>query len=211
MLPSIFLAATTLFSTSLTSPIQPRQSNNAARLNVTDARWDGQCFYPEADDDFELENYLGRWYQVAGTVAPFTAGCKCIYAEYSLNPNGTVRVFNGCEANGQAITIEGTATIVPENLGYGEEGVFRVQFPGQPEPDCPGPNYIVQDYDDDDDDDDDDGYALVQSSNFTTLFVLSRRQNPPSTRIQNWLNRAGRRGSNLDNVVITDQTGCQFT
>lgn len=51
---------------------------------------------------------------------------------------------NGCEANGQAITIEGTASIVPENLGYGDEGVFRVQFPGQPEPECPGPNYIVQ-------------------------------------------------------------------
>lgn len=44
-----------------------------------------QCFYPEADDDFELEDYLGRWYQVAGTVAPFTEGCTCIFAEYSLN------------------------------------------------------------------------------------------------------------------------------
>lgn len=85
MLPSILLAATTLLSTSLASPLKPRQNNNAGRLNVTDARWDGQCFYPEADDDFELDNYLGRWYQVAGTVAPFTAGCKCIYAEYSLN------------------------------------------------------------------------------------------------------------------------------
>lgn len=84
MLPSIVLAATTLLSTSLASPVQPRQSTNN-RLNVTNAHWDGQCFYPEADDDFELEDYLGRWYQVAGTVAPFTAGCKCIYAEYSLN------------------------------------------------------------------------------------------------------------------------------
>lgn len=84
MLPSILLAATTLLSTSLASPIEPRQSTNN-RLNVTNAYYDGQCFYPEADDDFELDNYLGRWYQVAGTVAPFTAGCKCIYAEYSLN------------------------------------------------------------------------------------------------------------------------------
>lgn len=55
-----------------------------------------------------------------------------------------MRVFNSCELDGQEITIEGTATAVNEDLGYGEDGVFRVQFPGQPEPECPGPNYIVQ-------------------------------------------------------------------
>lgn len=27
---------------------------------------------------------------------------------------------------------------------YGSKGVFQVQFPGSPGPDCPGPNYIVQ-------------------------------------------------------------------
>lgn len=170
---STLFAAGTFFTSTLASPIIPRQNSGSAALNVSDARYDGQCFYPEADDDFELKDYLGRWYQVAGTVAPFTAGCKCVYAEYSLNvspiyhfnhhatslearkyetkiltttiqANGTVNVSNGCEANGQAITIQGTASIVPEYLGYGDEGVFRVQFPGQPAPDCPGPNYIVQ-------------------------------------------------------------------
>jgi lipocalin len=47
--------------------------------------WDGQCFYPTADSGFQLDSYLGRWYQVAGTLAPFTAGCKCIFAQYALN------------------------------------------------------------------------------------------------------------------------------
>lgn len=89
-------------------------------------------------------------------------------------------VSNGCELNGQSVTIQGTATAIPESYGYGDEGVFRVTFPGTPEPECPGPNYIVQDYDDDED----DGYALVQASNFTTLFVLSREQNPSMRRIQ---------------------------
>lgn len=84
MLTSTFLLAGTLLTSTFASPIVPRQQSNN-RLNVTDARWDGQCFYPEPDDDFKLDDYYGRWYQVAGTVAPFTAGCKCIYAEYSLN------------------------------------------------------------------------------------------------------------------------------
>ena len=55
------------------------------------------------------------------------------------------------------------------DAAYGSKGVFRVQFPGSAPPDCPGPNYIVQDYTGD--------FAIVQSNNFTTLFVLSRQRN----------------------------------
>lgn len=53
--------------------------------NVVPSSWDGECFYPQPDIGFDLDTYLGRWYQVAGTLAPFTAGCKCIFAEYELN------------------------------------------------------------------------------------------------------------------------------
>ncbi|KEF61051.1 outer membrane lipoprotein Blc [Exophiala aquamarina CBS 119918] len=126
----------------LASPLLRRQAGSETRTRTVDALWDGQCFYPESDDGFDLEDYLGRWYQVAGTVAPFTAGCTCIFAEYSLNDNGTVNVFNGCQAGEQNIEIQGNAAAADET--YGDEGVFRVQFPGQPPPECPGPNYIVQ-------------------------------------------------------------------
>ncbi|KAK2041981.1 lipocalin-like domain-containing protein [Colletotrichum somersetense] len=169
--------------------------------NVVQSTWDGRCFYPAPDATFDLEAYLGRWYQVAGTVAPFTAGCKCIFAQYSLNDNGTVKVNNTCEAGGRAINILGTAA--PADPSYGAKGVLRVQFPGQPEPSCAGPNYIVQDYTPD--------FALVQSNNFTTLFVLSRQQNPEETLLDAWIARAGQLGSNLNDVVKTDQTGCKFT
>lgn len=57
----------------------------AAARNAVPSLWDGQCFYPKPDIGFELESYVGRWYQVAGTVAPYTADCKCIFAEYALN------------------------------------------------------------------------------------------------------------------------------
>lgn len=60
-------------------------ARNSTQSSVVDATYDGQCFYPKPTEDFELNSYLGRWYQVAGTVAPFTAGCKCIRADYSLN------------------------------------------------------------------------------------------------------------------------------
>lgn len=58
---------------------------SAASLNAVPSSWDGHCYYPKADIGFHLESYLGKWYQVAGTVAPFTAGCKCIQAQYALN------------------------------------------------------------------------------------------------------------------------------
>lgn len=58
---------------------------SAADLNAVPSTWDGHCFYPKPDIGFQLDSYLGKWYQVAGTVAPFTAGCKCIQAQYALN------------------------------------------------------------------------------------------------------------------------------
>ncbi|KAH7038388.1 Calycin-like protein [Microdochium trichocladiopsis] len=173
----------------------------ACASGVVPSLWDGECFYPAADIGFDLDSYIaGRWYQVAGTVAPFTAGCKCIYAQYSLDGDGNVAVNNTCEAAGRAVNILGTAK--PANATYGAAGVLRVQFPGTPEPECPGPNYIVQDYTGD--------IALVQASNFSTLFVLSRKQHLEESVLDAWIACAGRLGSNLADVVKTDQTDCAF-
>lgn len=162
MRPLTALHAASVAASASTAP----QSNETSSSNVVPSLWDGQCFYPTGDAGFNLEAYLGTWYQVAGTLAPFTAGCKCIHAQYALNvgapiiiitipseqeeaakltsiqDNGTVQVNNTCEAEGRPINILGTAT--PADPGYGANGVFRVQFPGQPAPECPGPNYIVQ-------------------------------------------------------------------
>lgn len=59
-----------------------------------------------------------------------------------IQDNGSVQVNNTCEAEGRPVNILGSAS--PADAGYGASGVFRVQFPGQPPPSCPGPNYIVQ-------------------------------------------------------------------
>jgi len=186
--------------------LTPRQSETSQA--VAPALYDGKCFYPQPDAaNFDLESYLGRWYQVAGTAFGPTAGCKCVFAEYSLNDNGTVNVFNSCELDGRQIPIRGTAT--PVDAVYGEAGVFRVQFPGTPPEECPGPNYIVQDIlpaglaD--------NSFAIVQAANFTTLFLLSRSQNVPEDQINAWLQRAGRLGTDLDSVTITNQSNCSFT
>ncbi|KAI6874582.1 hypothetical protein D0864_09787 [Hortaea werneckii] len=180
---------------------------------VAPALWDKQCFYPPPTENFDVNAYLGRWYQVAGNPASFTAACDgCIFAEYGLNENGTVAVTNGCQRDTPAgpvpVRVNGTATPAPR--AYGNEGVFTVNFPFPTsgadvegsEGSCPGPNYIVQAFDDY------RGWALVQSSNFTTLFVLSREQQRTSMEIDQWLAIAEELGSDISNVVRYNQTGC---
>ena len=114
---------------------------------VQDALYDGSCFYPTPDPAFpdDLAAYTGRWYQVAGTPQIFTAGCRCIYAEYGLTENGTVSVQNVCQLPlGIRNEIQGEAS--PVDAAYGAKGTFQVRFPSVPGGgvSCPGPNYIVQ-------------------------------------------------------------------
>lgn len=100
-----------------------------------------ECFYPIPDSSFDIDTYLGVWYQVAGYTAIFDAGCKCITANYTLNNNGTVHVVNECQELGLPVSIEGTAAAA--DTAYGEAGVFEVTLAGFGDV-CPGPNYIVQ-------------------------------------------------------------------
>jgi apolipoprotein D and lipocalin family protein len=59
---------------------------------------------------------------------------------------------------------------------YGAGGAFVVAFPGTPGPECPGPNYIVQDYAVD--------WAIVQTQKWNTLYVLSRERTPSAASIE---------------------------
>ncbi|KAK4195427.1 Calycin-like protein [Triangularia verruculosa] len=173
----------------------------AAASNAVPALWDGSCYYPAPDPGFNVTSYLGRWYQVAGTIAPYNRDCKCTFAQYGLNDDGSIAVNNTCQAGTRAVNIVGAASLAAPQ--YGATGVFRVQFPNERPPDCPGPNYIVQDYTGE--------FSLVQSNNFSTLFILSRDQHPDEKVLDGWIARAGLLGSDLSNVVKTDQSECLYT
>lgn len=70
---------------------------------------------------------------------PFLAHCgRLTRSKY----NGTVRVLNTATVGPRPISIVGTAT--PVGSAYGAGGAFVVSFPGTPDAECPGPNYIVQ-------------------------------------------------------------------
>lgn len=165
---------------------------------VQDAHFDGKCFYPTPYLHFNLTSYLGHWYQVAGTPFGPTAGARCVSAQYSLNDNGTVKVVNTATVGPQPISIEGTAT--PVDRAYGDAGVFKVEFPGMRENGCKGPNYIVQEYCGD--------HAIVQTQNWTTLYILSREREPAPVAIDSWIDRAVALGSDRSKISKFNQTGC---
>lgn len=173
--------------------------DNKGRPNLVPANYDGQCFYPTPDPSFKLEKYLGKWYQVAGTPFRETAGARCITADYSLNPNGTVRVQNGGKiSDTRSIGVVGTAT--PVNKAYGKGGAFIVEFPSGYPSACPGPNYIVQEYGGE--------YAVVQTADWGVLYILSREQKPKERKVERWIERAVELGSNATAIVRFSQEDC---
>ncbi|KAL5398535.1 hypothetical protein PMIN06_002446 [Paraphaeosphaeria minitans] len=176
----------------------PRSSSSQTPL-VQDALYDGACFYPRPTPNFDLTAYLGTWYQVAGTPFGPTAGARCVTASYASNPNGTVRVVNTAAVGPQEIRIEGTAT--PADAAYARGGAFTVAFPGTPEGACRGPNYIVQEFCTD--------HALVQTQNWTTLYVLSREREPEPALVDAWIDRAVALGSDRARIGKFNQTGCE--
>jgi apolipoprotein D and lipocalin family protein len=45
-------------------------------------------------DNFQVERYLGKWYEIARLDHSFEQGLISVTAEYGLRPDGYVRVLN---------------------------------------------------------------------------------------------------------------------
>ncbi|KAK9422592.1 putative Lipocalin-like domain-containing protein [Seiridium unicorne] len=179
------------------------RATNTTADGINPAIYDGSCFYPVPDPIFpgDLSEYLGRWYQVAGTPFLFTAGCQCTTADYGLNDDGTVSVLNSCQIFGIIPNeINGSASIVDSK--YGSKGVFQVSFPIIPGGGvtCPGPNYIVQKYD--------PNWAIVQSPSWGELFILSRVQNPSEADLNAWIAEAVALGTDASLIEKVTQSNC---
>jgi apolipoprotein D and lipocalin family protein len=76
----------------------------------------------------DLARYSGKWYEIAKYPNFFQRGCVGqATAEYSANPDGSIRVVNRCAGkDGRTVGVEGRATVVP---GSGN-AKLRVNFGG---------------------------------------------------------------------------------
>lgn len=53
-----------------------------------------QCPHVSVVPNFDVEAYLGLWYEQEKYPFIFQLGGKCVTAEYTLRPDGKVGVFN---------------------------------------------------------------------------------------------------------------------
>ncbi|QIV95479.1 apolipoprotein D and lipocalin family protein [Allofrancisella inopinata] len=112
-------------------------------------------------DNFQANKYLGKWYEIARFDNSFEKGMTNVYAEYSLNPDGTIKVINsGVDPkSGKRSYAKGIAKFVEkENIAYLKVSFFR-PFYGA---------YVVFNLDKD------YKYAYVAGANKDYLWLLSR-------------------------------------
>lgn len=138
---------------------------------------------------FDLNRYLGTWYELARFDHSFERGMSACTAHYSMREDGLVRVLNSGIKNGEPKTSEGKAKTTETT------GLLRVSFFG--------PFYsdyrvlmLSDDY----------SYALVGSGSDKYLWILSRTPSLPEPIIQSILDEATARGYNTNDLIWVDQT-----
>ena len=113
---------------------------------------------------FELPRYLGVWYEIARLPHRFERNMDRVTAEYTANPDGTVKVVNSGERDGERRKAEGIARFKgSSDLGELEVSFFRPFY---------GDYRIIRlapDY----------RYAVVTSSTKEYLWILARTPQLP--------------------------------
>lgn len=145
-------------------------------------------------DNFQLDRYLGRWYEIARLDHSFERGLTEVTADYSLNDDGSVRVLNrGFSAlEGEWREAEGRARFAgPENIGQLEVSFFGPFYA----------SYVIvaldQDY----------RHALVSGYNKSYLWILSREPQMPRAALERLIRRAAELGYPTDELIFVEHGG----
>lgn len=143
----------------------------------------------EPVEDFELDRYLGKWYEIARLDHSFERGMQGVTAEYSLRDDGGVRVLNrGLKTEkGEWDEAEGKAYFVEqEDLGYLKVSFFG-PFYG---------SYIVFELDKEN-----YQYAFVSGPDTSYLWLLAREPQVPESIRERFVERSMELGFELSELV----------
>ena len=147
----------------------------------------------EPVDNFQLSQYLGKWYEIARLDHSFERGLSHVSAEYSLLDDGGVKVINRgfLAEDGIWKEAEGKAYFV----GKKNEGYLKVSFFG--------PFYGTyavfgldqKAYQ----------YSFVAGFNKSYLWLLSRKPTVSDKLIQDFIKKSKALGFNTDKLIFTKQ------
>ncbi len=137
---------------------------------------------------FYKEKYLGKWYEIARLDFKYEKNLNNTTAEYSLNDDGTIKVYNkgyNTIKNKWVQAIGKAKFVGKENIA-----MLKVSFFG---PFYSGYNVIAIDKD--------YKYALVAGENIKYLWILSRDTNIPDDLKDKYLKIAEGIGYNINNLI----------
>jgi len=140
--------------------------------------------------NFELDRYLGTWYEIARLDHSFERGLSNVTAQYSMQDDGGVRVINRGysakksewkEAEGKAFFVDGQ-----------DQGYLKVSFFGP----FYG-SYVVFEMDHDNYE-----YAFISGPDRSYLWLLSRTPEVDDETMRRFEQQARSLGFNLDELVL---------
>ncbi|WP_051687258.1 lipocalin family protein [Microbulbifer sp. HZ11] len=146
----------------------------------------------EPVEDFEINRYLGTWYEIARLDHSFERGLSQVTAQYSLREDGGVKVVNrGFDAeNAKWQEAEGKAYFVDApNVGHLKVSFFG-PFYG---------SYIVFELDED------YRYSMVSGPDRSYLWLLSRTPTVPDAVLQRYVRRARELGFDTEALILVAQ------
>jgi apolipoprotein D and lipocalin family protein len=142
---------------------------------------------------FELERYLGTWYEIARLDHRFERGLSRVSANYSKRPDGGIDVLNRGYNSATGEWKEATGRAYP--LGSPQQGSLKVSFFW---PFYAGYHVIELDrqaY----------SYALVSGPDTDYLWILSRTRTLAQETTRKLVDRAAELGFDTSGLIFVDQ------
>ena len=144
-------------------------------------------------DNFSLNQYLGKWYEIARLDHSFERGLDQVTAEYSLRPDGGVKVINRgfSSKDNQWKEAEGKAYFVTDK----DKGHLKVSFFGP----FYG-SYVVFELDKEA-----YQYAFIAGYNTSYLWLLARTPTVSHELIEKFIKKSKALGFNTDELILVNQ------
>ncbi|MEN2436645.1 lipocalin family protein [Weeksellaceae bacterium A-14] len=146
----------------------------------------------KAVEDFDVNKYLGTWYEIARFDFTFEEDVDNVSAQYSLDKNGNVIVLNSGFNTKKAKWTK--ADGLAKFRGNKNVAELKVSFFG---PFYAGYNVVALD--------DDYRYALIAGKNLDYLWILSRQKSIPENIKTKYLKIAQEIGYNTSKLIWTKQ------
>ncbi|KXH79032.1 lipocalin family protein [Chryseobacterium kwangjuense] len=140
---------------------------------------------------FDVNRYLGTWYEIARFDYYFEKNLDNAMAQYSLNADGNVEVVNSGYnfKKNKWVSVNGTAKFRRDK----DAAALKVSFFG---PFYAGYNVVaLEDY----------KYALVAGKNLDYLWILSREKTIPEKVKQNFISKAQEIGYDTSKLIWVKQ------